>query len=105
MKKLFGVLAMVLLCLLVSCATTRETKDFSNLKGWTDEELMTWFDRLDPSSGIAVGSWAHTAYAAGKQDERKAIRQELEGRGYVYHPEEKQSAFGYSGYHPEWIKK
>jgi hypothetical protein len=105
MKKAFCVLVMVILLLSIGCATTKEAKDFSNLKDWPDDELMSWYDRLDPSSGMAVGSWGHTAYAAGKQDERRAIRQELEARGYVYHPEKKQAALGYSGYHPEWGKK
>ena len=103
MKKIF--LMVVILGLFFGCATTKVTKDFSNLKDWTDEELMVWHDRLDPVVAYGTAGVAAAGYSATKQEQRRAIRQELEARGYVYHPQEKKSAFGYSGYHPEWEKK
>jgi hypothetical protein len=29
----------------------------------------------------------------------------IRSKGYEYHPEKKEGAFGYSGHHPEWVKK
>jgi len=114
MKKIF--LMVLILGFVFGCATTKTTKDFSNLKDWTDEELMQMHDRLDPATAVlgfvlaggVVGAAAVAADAtikSTKQDQRRAIRQELEARGYVYCPEKKQGAVCYSEYHPEWEKK
>ena len=111
MKK--ALLIMVILGLALGCATTKDSMKDKDITKWTDEELMQMHERLDPTTGVVglmfgagvIGVAADATLKATKHEQRQAIRQELEARGYEYHPERKDGAFGYSGYHPEWEKK
>ncbi|HMK51394.1 MAG TPA: hypothetical protein VK551_02720 [Thermodesulfobacteriota bacterium] len=100
MRKIF--LMVLIVGMVFGCATTKDSTKEMDFTKWTDQELMDRYNKLDPASQLALGVLSAASSSVLGKEERKAIRKELEARGYEYHPEKKQAAF--SSDHPEWVK-